>query len=286
MATILVTGVGGPAGKNIAELLLERKHDVIGTDIITISQVNIKFYCIPAAREVYFCKELHQIAQRERVTLLIPTVSEELPILAADKDNWGKIPIVVTSLLAVSIANDKYLTYQSLSKLNIPVPRSVLPSQVNTSQDVERMIGWPCLSKPRIGRGGRNVKIYQEVNWPEITQLDDAFVLQEFISGTEYCPNIYATCNGKMVITVLEKLELKGGIIGNAKKVHLVEEPDVAHLAISAVKALGLTGPLDIDIRRRNDGTPVILEINARFGAHVKQVPEILEAALREFQIH
>jgi carbamoyl-phosphate synthase large subunit len=38
---------------------------------------------------------------------------------------------------------------------------------------------------------------------------------------------------------------------------------------------------LDIDIRRRRDGTPVVLEINARFGANIRHAPEVLDAALR-----
>jgi carbamoyl-phosphate synthase large subunit len=37
---------------------------------------------------------------------------------------------------------------------------------------------------------------------------------------------------------------------------------------------------LDIDIRRRSDGIPVVLEINARFGANIRYAPEVLEAVL------
>jgi nucleoside-diphosphate-sugar epimerase len=33
MTTILVSGVGGPAGSNVAKLLLDRGFDVVGTDM-------------------------------------------------------------------------------------------------------------------------------------------------------------------------------------------------------------------------------------------------------------
>jgi D-alanine-D-alanine ligase-like ATP-grasp enzyme len=62
--------------------------------------------------------------------------------------------------------------------------------------------------------------------------------------------------------------------------VQRVDAPDVAELAITAGRALGLSGPLDIDIRRRADNVPVVLEINARFGIHIAQAPEVLDAAL------
>jgi carbamoyl-phosphate synthase large subunit len=56
-------------------------------------------------------------------------------------------------------------------------------------------------------------------------------------------------------------------------------------LAISAAEALGFVGPLDIDIRRRADGTPVVLEINARFGANIAQAPRVLDAVLAAFGV-
>jgi len=62
-----------------------------------------------------------------------------------------------------------------------------------------------------------------------------------------------------------------------------VVAPDVADLAVSAARAMGLYGPLDIDVRRRDDGTPVVLEINARFGANVARAPEVLEAMLASY---
>jgi carbamoyl-phosphate synthase large subunit len=37
-----------------------------------------------------------------------------------------------------------------------------------------------------------------------------------------------------------------------------------------------------VDVRRRADGTPVILEINARFGANSHHAPEVLDALLAE----
>ena len=55
---------------------------------------------------------------------------------------------------------------------------------------------------------------------------------------------------------------------------------DVALLAVRAGRALKLTGPVDLDVRRLADGRPVILEVNARFGANSSLAPEILEHVL------
>jgi len=143
-------------------------------------------------------------------------------------------------------------------------------------------LGWPCLGKPRVGRGGRGVTVYHKQDWEAITALDDRFILQEFAPGTDYAPNVYLDGTGHAVVVVLEKTRLKEGIVGNALEVQRVDTPDVAALAVSAGRALGFRGPLDVDVRRRAAGLPVVLEINARFGANLAHAPEVLDAMLAD----
>ncbi len=280
MTKFLVTGVGGPAGRNVANLLLERHHSVVGTDIRTIEHAGIEFMLVPPAASPVFLSSIREVAENTQADWIIPTVSEELPIFAG-KWEWGeRFPILISSGEAVRLADDKYLTADTLLKNGVPVPRFVLPSQVQSPADIARLIGWPCISKPRIGRGGREVNLLTEKDWPLILKLDDHYVLQEFATGTDYAPNVFIGKAGAPLVIVLEKTELKEGIVGNAKEVLRVDAPDIAKIASDAALALGLTGPLDIDIRRRKDGVPLVLEINARFGANISHAPEILDAFL------
>jgi carbamoyl-phosphate synthase large subunit len=85
---------------------------------------------------------------------------------------------------------------------------------------------------------------------------------------------------------VVEKTELAHGNVGNAvstRRLETGESVDVGNVAMAAVRALGLTGPVDVDVRRRADGTPVVLEVNARFGANSEAAPELLDAVLASF---
>ena len=103
------------------------------------------------------------------------------------------------------------------------------------------------------------------------------------MSGADYAPNLFIGRDGHAVVVVIEKTKLKEVLVGNAPEVQRVNAPDVADLAIAAARAMGFVGPLDIDIRRRADGVPAVLEINARFGANIANAPEILEAALADW---
>lgn len=285
MAKFLVTGVGGPAGRSTTLLLLERGHTVVGTDMREVSLPGVRVHRVPAASARNFLAELHRLAVQEGTELLVPTVSEELPVVAAGWEALGglRISAVIAPYQAIHLANDKYLTSTRLSSQGVGVPRYALPSQVRSPADVARQVGWPCLTKPRVGRGGREVTVRTEEDWPSIAALDDRYILQEFIPSADYAPNLYLGRDGDPVVVVLEKTKLKDGIVGNALEVRRVVAPDVADLAVSAAKAMGLNGPLDIDVRRRSDGTPVVLEINARFGANIAQAPEVLDAMLASY---
>jgi carbamoylphosphate synthase large subunit len=285
MAKIVVTGVGGPAGCNVAALLLQRGHAVVGADMRDVSLPGVSIHRVPAASDVSFLSELNGLAAQEQVDLLIPTVTEELPIVAERWNSQYHIPVIIGPYQAVYLANDKYLTSERLASHGVTVPRYRLPSQVKSHDDIARTIGWPCLSKPRVGRGGRGVTVWHEADWPSIAALDDRFILQEFMPGADYAPNVCIRPGAGSVVVVLKKTKLKDGIVGNAAEVKRVHAPDVAALAVHAALALGFVGPLDIDIRRRADGKPAVLEINARFGANIANAPQVLDAALAAFGV-
>jgi carbamoylphosphate synthase large subunit len=280
MSKILVTGVGGPAGRNVATLLLERQVQIIGTDMKPVEMEGIRFYEVPPAGAPDLLSTVYSIAKQEQVDLVIPTVSEELPVFAQRWEWQQDIPALISSYSAVNIANDKYLTSQTLAEHQVAVPRYCLPSQIHSPDELEARIGWPCISKPRVGRGGREVYLNEREDWPVIISLGDQYILQEFAEGKDYAPNIYIGPDKQDVVVVLEKTELKEGRVGNARSVRRVFDEDVAELALGAARAAGLSGPLDIDIRRMQDGQPVVLEINARFGANIRYAVEVFEAAL------
>ena len=280
LSKILVTGVGGPAGRSVATLLLERRVNVVGTDMTLVEMEGIRFHQVPPADDPQLLPTVYSIANQEEVDLVIPTVSEELPVFSKSWQWHAEIPVLISSAKAVETANDKYLTSQALSARNVSVPRFCLPSELYSPDELASKIGWPCISKPRVGRGGREVLLHNEDDWSSITILGDNYILQEFADGTDYAPNVYSSPDGRSKVVVLEKTELKEGRVGNAKSVRRVQDEDVAELAMAAAHAVGLVGPLDIDIRRRTDGRPVVLEINARFGANIRFAQEVFEAAL------
>jgi carbamoyl-phosphate synthase large subunit len=219
---------------------------------------------------------LDRILGEAHVGLLVPTVTEELPKIAEFRDSIRRrsCAVFLSVKEAVLIANDKWHTAQALSKQGIAVPRSY---SGNSREELLQTVPFPMLSKPRCGRGGRGIELHADVSELPLV-LSSARVFQEFLPGDEYDVNLFGDPNGKSnACVVLKKTALKNGLVGNALSVQRVYEPDVVDLATAAVSALGLEGPIDIDVRRGRDGLPRILEINARVGANVRAAEEVLD---------
>jgi carbamoylphosphate synthase large subunit len=274
----LVTGAGGPAGRAVAEYFQQRGIEVFHADMQPLNAGN-NFKLLPPADEQEFIPALDHVLDEARIKLLVPTVTEELPRVAEHRDSIRKkgCALFVSGADTVRIANDKWATACALSAHGIAVPHSYCG---NSMPDLLNTVPFPMLSKPRFGRGGRGIIIHvTRDNLPQTISM--ARIYQEFLPGEEYDVNLFAEPGGRTrTSVVLRKTALKGGVFGNAVAVERANDPEIAELAERAVAALLLEGPIDMDIRRGEDGRPSILEINARVGANVRSAEEVLIALI------
>jgi carbamoylphosphate synthase large subunit len=261
----------------------------MGTDMVDVDIMGTTVLNIPPATNPAMLGVLRRAVAEYGIDLLVPTVSEELPLIAAAIPGFGGAEVVVATPGPVALAHDKLLTCLHLSAHGILVPRFAVPSDVDGLDAARAALGHPFVAKPRVSRGGRGVTVVRSARDLAWDALDDGWILQEFAPGTEYAPVVYRTPEGDGgddVVIVLEKTGLAGGEIGNATGVRRLcagDGADVATVALAAVGALGLTGPVDLDVRRLPDGRLAVLEVNARFGANSAAAPELLDRVLTTF---
>lgn len=282
---ILITGANGPAGRALGAQLASSDFTVIGADMDSPAN---EYYAViekvPAASDPSMIGRLAEIIREHHIDVLIPTVSDELPAVAAAGAELAGCTVMIGSPEAVSTAHDKWLTMQVLAAAGVPVPRSALPSSFENLDAAFEALGRPLIVKPRIARGGRGVGVVGNHSDLDFSALDDSWVLQEFASGEEFAPMVFNGNGENDLAVVVRKTELKQGVVGNAvstERVAADEAVDVQQIALDAVRAVGLEYQADLDIRRLANGQPVVLEINARFGANSRQAPELLSTVLR-----
>jgi carbamoylphosphate synthase large subunit len=278
---IAVTGAGGPAGRAVGGWLRAQGIEPVAVDAHPYAVDWADALRVPPARDPDFIGRLIAVARESGANRIVPTVSEELPILARGRDalRLEGVEILVAGPRAVAVAADKLLTASALAAAGVAVPRfTAIGAAVGRNGVALERLPWPALTKPRVSRGGRGVAVHRGLEellaaWPV-----QESILQEFVPGREYAVQLAPGEPDEVV--VLEKTALRNGRVGNADSVVRCDESDVAAVALRAVMALGLTGPADVDVRRRASGEPVVLEVNARFGAWAHEAPEVLAAAL------
>lgn len=280
-AVAFVTGVGGPAGRATAAFLRERRMPVQVGDVRPLAEEH-HLVRLPLASDTGFLGALRRHLQAHGAELLVSTVTEELPLVAREREalRTAGCTVFISSAEVAEIANDKWLTVQALARAGVGVPRSLSGRE---RDDVVDALGFPLLSKPRRGRGGRGVEVHDAPEGLGETSPDRIY--QEFLPGEEYDVNLFADPGGEpAALVVLRKTALRDGRVGNAAGVERAQAPDVADLAIATSRALRLEGPIDIDVRRARDGRPLVLEVNARVGANVRSADEVLEMLLERWR--
>lgn len=289
---ILVTGIGGPAGAALGRQLRSLGHWVGGTDLRALdAPAADAFQRVLRADDPGYPEQLAELAGRWGADAVVPSVSEELVPLARVAAAFP-VPLLLGDEAAVRIADDKYATAERLRAHGVSVPGFLLPSQAGSAAEAVERLGGSVVMKPRISRGGRGVRVIDAEHAARADAVEawrtatDALVVQRFAPGPEFAPVVYSpvTSLGSSRCVVLRKLALREGLTGNAVGVTRVapEGAEVGDLAVAATHALGLSGPVDVDVRLLADGTPAVLEVNARFGANSASAPELLREALVE----
>lgn len=288
--TVVVTGAAGPAGRALGAQLA-RRPDVraVGVDLTPRAVPGFeRVGPVPAAGDPAYDRATLELVRRYEADLLVPSVSEELAHLAVLAEAAGLTgTVVVAGPGPTATAADKLLTMLALDRQGIEVPRHAVADALDSAAQALDWAAGPVVVKPRVARGGRGVHVVEDARDPVWATLDASWIVQSFAPGPEYCPQVYQSpTTGETQVVVLEKTGRKQGRVGNATTVTRLPEgdaADVADVARAATEALGLVGPLDMDVRRLGDGTPVVLEVNARFGAVSASAPELLDAVLGEW---
>ncbi|MFF2842012.1 ATP-grasp domain-containing protein [Paenarthrobacter sp. NPDC057981] len=294
----MVTGVGGSTGLSLSRQLRDLGHWVLGVDMRPVhgSAADAVAVVSPVDTPGYLW-ELRGLVAAHGIDVVIPTLSGELVAAAAARKDFAPgAEMLIAEPAPVSIATDKYLTMKCLANVGVAVPDFGLPGDFSSMNEaMARMGGW-LVVKPRVSRGGRGVQVLERHtdggrNAERIWRtLDDSWLVQRFATGTEYAPMVYRSGEEDRghVVVVLEKAEQKYGRWGRAGSLRRLEPSsasDVASTAAAAAAALGLSGIVDMDIRRMPDGTPVVLEVNARFGPNSAYAPELLHLTMKPYAV-
>jgi carbamoyl-phosphate synthase large subunit len=212
-----------------------------------------------------FATDLLHICEKEKVTLVVPTIDPELPILAEQQPQFKALGtrILVSSPAIVSMARDKTATAEFLKRNGIPSPRTAPLAELLSQR--ERW-PWPLILKPVSGSGSVGICVVQnlhEANQAAARRND--YIAQEIVYGSEYTVNLFFDQFGNLRSAVPhQRCDVRAGEVSKGVTRRESRIVDVAWRLGSVLK--GAVGSLCFQTITPESGEPVVFEINARFG--------------------
>jgi carbamoyl-phosphate synthase large subunit len=167
VTTVLVTASGAPGTAALLRGLRENgERDVrlVGVDMSERSigkHLCDAFHLVPAGSDPAFADAVLEIVEREKVDVVLPQSSFDLPGLAAARDRFP-VPVLVSSPETVHRSNDKAETYELLQRIGVPTVEFRRVAGAQAVEAAAHELGYPdrpvCF-KPVFSSGSRGFRI-------------------------------------------------------------------------------------------------------------------------------
>ncbi len=243
-----------------------RGGNVIVTDVNPLSpavHAANRAYRVPLASAPDYLDAVLDIALGERVSLVVPTIDDELVLFgrAAARFREHGIRVAVSPPQTSELCEDKYATCRYLLDRGIPAAASWLPG------DVPADVAFPLFIKPRRGRG--SVGAYPVRHQRDLDFFVDYVpdpVVQSYLTGDEFTIDMLCDFSGQPLSIVPRRRDvIRAGVSDRGRT---VIDPALIDVGRICAQTLQFAGAVNIQCRVV-DGVPVIFEINPRFSGGI-----------------
>ncbi len=267
MTTILRGCVGAITSAAVIRALQDHGVRVVGMDSdprsVGFHLCDVS-YLVPPPTDPGYVDRILAICRDEKIDAILPSAEEEILVLTKDAEAFANqgVRLLCPEWKTCWLCADKDQTYRYFSRVGIPMPeRHTVPEwdAVLTSP-----IKFPCIVKPRMGRGGKGVFLVEdhvELGW-RLTR-DPQLIVQEYIEGPQCAADVLIDWDGTILSLVTRQRYLLQA--GSMTKGITRADPEIVPYVERIVADLKLVGPVMFEYIRGPDG-PRFIELNTRFG--------------------
>ena len=240
---------------------------VVTTDINPMSPAlyfGHKHHIVPLTTDRYYIPIIGSICDAEDVSLIVPTIDDELPIFGRALSRFTQmgIAVAVSSEKTSKICNDKYETYLFSRTNGINTPETWLSGGIQMND-----LKYPVYVKPRFGRGSVNVfKVENEKQLRFFLDYVPDPIVQNELPGAEFTVDVLSDFHGRVISLVpRERLVIRAGV---SDKGITRKNADVMAFAKHVAERLQIVGPANIQCTW-DKGTVSLIEVNPRFSGGI-----------------
>jgi carbamoyl-phosphate synthase large subunit len=262
---VAVTGAGGPSAVSFLEAIAGPSLELYAGDIDPYASGLYLVHpdnrwMLHRGADPRFVDDVLARCIANKIDVLVPTVDFELLPLAKRRAEFAAhgTRLLLANANTLETALDKAKLVDACKNV-CGVPRTVIYDETTDLRT------WPVpfLVKPRSSAGGRGVHRIDHIEHLAIVPRDGSVILQEFLPGREYSIDVLCTPAAEVLAVVPRvRLKIDSGIAVTGMT---VRDERLAKMAGDVAHALGVTFVANIQFREDADGTPRILDLNARF---------------------
>ncbi|GIP19113.1 hypothetical protein J40TS1_47550 [Paenibacillus montaniterrae] len=200
------------------------------------------------------------LCRKYQIKYIIPTREEDLLFFSLYRDRLEiqGVYVLVSSVEAIRITNDKLKFYKVLNAENLPV----IPTFLTTEQFHEKT---RLVVKERFGAGSK--KIFVNLDKEQAVQVSYQLenpIVQPYIVGKEYSVDVYITRKKQVKAVVVRERQLI--VDGESQITKVLDHPSISGLISKAALLLGLEGHVMFQVFEDEHEMLWIIECNARIG--------------------
>jgi hypothetical protein len=203
---------------------------------------------IPSIHDSAFDTAFRTLLAEHRVDAVFATIDP----LVARLSEWriDGVRFITPRAEVARMALSKRATYAAVEGV------AETPRLVTTAES-----GLPAFAKPDAGSGGRGARLVSDAR-DLAAALGEGLLVTEYLPGLEYTVDCVGDATGRLLGFNVRERALIGRSISLGTRGH--HDPDIDAAVARIADRLRIAGPWFAQFKRRDDGTPVLLEINTR----------------------
>jgi len=252
-------------------------------------------YQVPRITSPDYLDTIWEICCKESIDLIVPLMDNDIVVFSRNRARFEQagIRFLLAPEETIEVTMDKLATFQFLQSHGLPAPLTICAADWQTRQEELR---FPLLIKPRFPatRAAKGYDISVMNNWQEfhpvlnaIAGMEENYVFQEYLQGTELTIDFFCDREGKLISAVpgerlgalTRAFSRDGGAISMGKIIH---DERIVEMVRTTTQHMRFYGPANFQGYRIStpEGEKIkFTEINPRFtGATV-----MTRAAGRDF---
>lgn len=261
--SVLIPGASAPAGINTIKSL--RLVNFPGKIICTgPNRLAPGFFLsdigeiLPEINNAFYKKKLFQIIKKYNIKVLFPSSGFDIYPFSENIKEISELDAkaIVSNRDVLEVCRDKLLTFNRLPKSS---------KFVFTTDNPDKIHGFPFFAKPRYGKGSRGIiKIEDELDLKYVLDKIDDVIFQEYLPGIEYTVDVLSDLLGNPLVAIPRiRLQTKAGISTMGK---IIRNKKIETICLNTAKNLGIVGPCCIQMKESKDGQLRMIEVNPRLG--------------------